>query len=122
MLNLLSILPITDNNLMMANTNGISRNSKTNKITENRYAGFTCLGGHYIHQVKKLAIYEFEELFLNVKKNIPNRKWDVIIFDKKKSGNTLITIDANRLKKFKNYFGRTVEVHIIPLEHSDLYV
>ncbi len=104
----------------MQATTTMSKQNK--KKPSNRYNGFACQGGFYISQIRKIAIYEFgEELFMNAKKNVAARKWDVMLYEKKKVGENLLTIDKERLKKFKDYFKKAVDVYIIPLEQADVY-
>lgn len=97
----------------------VSRNTKTGKMTESRYEGFTC-NVFYIHQVRMLGKYEFGQLYLGTRKNITEQKWEIIVSEN--SADKSVAIDKERLKKFTEHFSNCIMVLVTPLDRADLFL
>lgn len=80
----------------------------------------TTIDGYYIHDVRKLAKYTFEELFLFVKYNGKNHCYDIFIRDKITDSENPVELDQNVLEKFHRHHPKSLNVIILSSKQADL--
>ncbi len=80
----------------------------------------TTIDGYYIHDVRKVSKYTFEEFLLFVKYNEKKHCYDIFIRDKICENNLSSTLDKEIVAKFKRHHPKSFNVIILSESQADL--
>jgi hypothetical protein len=78
------------------------------------------IDGYYIHDVRKVAKFCFEELLICVKLNEKNRCYDIFVREKLREDEKIKNIDKEMLTKFQRFYPKSFNVVILSEIQADL--
>ena len=80
----------------------------------------TTIDGYYIHNARDAANYAFGEFLIQVKYNMKNHCYDILLRDTIKEDNERRELCKTELNKFKNYYPKSFNVIILSEKQADL--
>ena len=82
----------------------------------------TTINGYYIHDVRKLAKYAFEDFLLFVQYNPINHCYDIFVRETLSGNGSSVELDREELAKFQRHHPRSLNVVVLSQQRADLLI